>query len=256
MKIQDLFVADVTRDIPPVVYFHEQSPGEAPGRGRRVHHHRRLPRGRPARPAAQGRHPRAVRPPAPRHRARAGQAGRPGAARPPGSPASTAPASRASRSCSASLSTTPGSRTARSSRTRCSRATTRRGARSCVDAWKALRAADRPDRGGLRHRRRRPRRRAHPRRRRSAGPGAARLLLEEPPRGGARAEARAGRRVGAVPRRGREDAREAVGEGQGGAAGGRPLLARAARARPRALPRPDELDRLARRLADRRRAPP
>src|SRR6267142_1196516 len=26
MKIQDLFVADVTRDIPPVVYFHEQSP--------------------------------------------------------------------------------------------------------------------------------------------------------------------------------------------------------------------------------------
>ncbi len=26
MKIQELFVADVTRDIPPVVYFHEQSP--------------------------------------------------------------------------------------------------------------------------------------------------------------------------------------------------------------------------------------
>lgn len=28
MKIQDLFVADVTRDIPPVVYFHEQSPAK------------------------------------------------------------------------------------------------------------------------------------------------------------------------------------------------------------------------------------
>lgn len=26
LKIRDLFVADVTRDIPPVVYFHEQSP--------------------------------------------------------------------------------------------------------------------------------------------------------------------------------------------------------------------------------------
>ena len=26
MKIQDLFISDVTRDIPPVVYFHEQSP--------------------------------------------------------------------------------------------------------------------------------------------------------------------------------------------------------------------------------------
>jgi len=26
MKLRDLFVADVTRDIPPVVYFHEQSP--------------------------------------------------------------------------------------------------------------------------------------------------------------------------------------------------------------------------------------
>jgi hypothetical protein len=28
MKIQDLFLADVTRDIPPVVYFHEQSPAK------------------------------------------------------------------------------------------------------------------------------------------------------------------------------------------------------------------------------------
>ena len=28
MKIKDLFVADVTRDIPPVVYFHEQSPAK------------------------------------------------------------------------------------------------------------------------------------------------------------------------------------------------------------------------------------
>ena len=26
MKIRELFVADVTRDIPPVIYFHEQSP--------------------------------------------------------------------------------------------------------------------------------------------------------------------------------------------------------------------------------------
>ena len=26
MIIRDLFVSDVTRDIPPVVYFHEQSP--------------------------------------------------------------------------------------------------------------------------------------------------------------------------------------------------------------------------------------
>jgi hypothetical protein len=26
MLIRDLFVSDVTRDIPPVVYFHEQSP--------------------------------------------------------------------------------------------------------------------------------------------------------------------------------------------------------------------------------------
>jgi hypothetical protein len=25
-KIRDLFLSDVTRDIPPVVYFHEQSP--------------------------------------------------------------------------------------------------------------------------------------------------------------------------------------------------------------------------------------
>ena len=28
MKIRDLFVADVTRDIPPVVYFHEQGPAK------------------------------------------------------------------------------------------------------------------------------------------------------------------------------------------------------------------------------------
>ncbi len=26
MKLKDLFESDVTRDIPPVVYFHEQSP--------------------------------------------------------------------------------------------------------------------------------------------------------------------------------------------------------------------------------------
>jgi hypothetical protein len=26
MRIQEIFAADVTRDIPPVVYFHEQSP--------------------------------------------------------------------------------------------------------------------------------------------------------------------------------------------------------------------------------------
>ena len=28
--IRDLFVADVTRDIPPVVYFHEQTPESSP----------------------------------------------------------------------------------------------------------------------------------------------------------------------------------------------------------------------------------
>ena len=28
MKIKDLFDADITRDIPPVVYFHEQSPAK------------------------------------------------------------------------------------------------------------------------------------------------------------------------------------------------------------------------------------
>jgi hypothetical protein len=28
MKIRDLFVADVTRDIPPVVYFHEKEPAK------------------------------------------------------------------------------------------------------------------------------------------------------------------------------------------------------------------------------------
>ena len=42
--IRELFVADVTRDIPPVVYFHEQSPREARRRSLRVHHHRRLAR--------------------------------------------------------------------------------------------------------------------------------------------------------------------------------------------------------------------
>ena len=28
MQIRELFAADVTRDIPPVVYFHEQSPAK------------------------------------------------------------------------------------------------------------------------------------------------------------------------------------------------------------------------------------
>ena len=135
MKIRDLFVADVTRDIPPVVYFHEQSPEKLAGRGRRVHHHRRLPRGRPARPARQGRHPRAVRPPAPGHRR--ASCDKPGGPElpPPGSPASTAPASRASPSSSASRSTAPAPGRHAHSPRRCSRATTPRGARSCVDAW-------------------------------------------------------------------------------------------------------------------------
>ncbi len=31
MLIRELFAADVTRDIPPVVYFHEQTPGKLAG---------------------------------------------------------------------------------------------------------------------------------------------------------------------------------------------------------------------------------
>ena len=78
MLIRELFVSDVTRDIPPVVYFHEQSPGEArrrglastssPAAGPRSHpHHRRVP---------NGIHEQYVRLLA-RHRRRARQAGRP-----------------------------------------------------------------------------------------------------------------------------------------------------------------------------------
>ena len=42
MKLRDLFDSDVTRDIPPVVYFHEQAPAKLaeevgdPLRGRRL----------------------------------------------------------------------------------------------------------------------------------------------------------------------------------------------------------------------------
>ncbi len=56
-------------------------PGQARGRGQRVHHHRRLPRRSPAPPARAERHPRAVRAAAHRHQRRARQAGRPRAAR-------------------------------------------------------------------------------------------------------------------------------------------------------------------------------
>ena len=68
MLIRDLFVSDVTRDIPPVVYFHEQSPEKLARRGLGVHHHRRLARGPSEPPPGAGRHPRAVRPAAHEHR--------------------------------------------------------------------------------------------------------------------------------------------------------------------------------------------
>ena len=80
MLIRDLFVSDVTRDIPPVVYFHEQSPEKLAAEvseyiitgGWPEDHpnHRRVPQ----------RHPRAVRPAADGHRRGARQGRRPRAA--------------------------------------------------------------------------------------------------------------------------------------------------------------------------------
>ena len=46
MKVRELFASNVTRDIPPVVYFHEQIARQACRRGPRVHHHGRLARRR------------------------------------------------------------------------------------------------------------------------------------------------------------------------------------------------------------------
>jgi hypothetical protein len=60
-KIRDLFASDVTRDIPPVVYFHEQSPEKLEAEVSRVHHHRRLARGHPTTARADGIHEQYVR---------------------------------------------------------------------------------------------------------------------------------------------------------------------------------------------------
>ena len=67
MKIRDLFVADVTRDIPPVVYFHEQSPAKLQAEVAEYIITGGYPEGDRARTPREGGHPRAVRAPAPRH---------------------------------------------------------------------------------------------------------------------------------------------------------------------------------------------
>jgi hypothetical protein len=64
MTIRDsLFASDVTRDIPPVVYFHEQSPEKLAAEVSEYIITGRLARGHPNHRACR-RHPRAVRPPA------------------------------------------------------------------------------------------------------------------------------------------------------------------------------------------------
>ena len=177
MIIRDLFLSDVTRDIPPVVYFHEQSAGEARRRGLRVHHHGRLARG-PSEPppgaraastssmcGSSGRSPRSWTSPA-------------GPNCPtPGSQGSTARVSRASPSSSGSRSMASHCPTEARSRRHCFGATRRPSAQELREGLERTAPEDRSARRRIRHRRNRARQRAHPCRGRSAGPEAARLLL-------------------------------------------------------------------------------
>ena len=177
--IRDLFVSDVTRDIPPVVYFHEQSPAKLATRSREYiitggwpedhPNHRRVP---------DGIHEQYVRL-LTRIAAELDKTGGPELPT-PGSPASTARVSRASRSCSASRSTASRCRTARSLAEALLAARHLAASRRAARRRGASSAEGRPARRRVRHRRRRARQRAHPRRRRAAGPAAARLLRTEP----------------------------------------------------------------------------
>lgn len=99
--MRQLFVRDVTRAIPPVVYFHEQDPHKLMAEVDEAHRHGRLP-GRPSEPEARAdSYPRTARGALPRHHHRARHDRWAEPARPFGSPASTAPVSRASPSSSA-----------------------------------------------------------------------------------------------------------------------------------------------------------
>ena len=179
MLIRDLFASDVTRDIPPVVYFHEQAPDKlaaevseyiVTGGWPEDHpNHRRVPQ----------RHPRAVRQAADRHRRGARQARRPRAAQ------------RLDlrllrlRQVELRQAARPRPRRRRAARRRLARGGVA-AARHLAEVRRAPRGVERPApedrsaRGRLRHRRHRARQRAHPRRGGPAGPAAARLLRTEP----------------------------------------------------------------------------
>ena len=167
MKIRDLFDRRRHARHPAGRLLPRAEPREAPARGRRVHHHRRLPRRRSAHAAAcRVGHPRAVRPPAHAASPGARQAGGPEL------PASWISGLLRLRQVELRQAARPRARRRDAprrharSRRRCSRRDdSPRARKSCATPGTTL-AETRPDRGRLRHRRRRARQRAHPRRRR------------------------------------------------------------------------------------------
>ncbi len=179
MMIRDLFLSDVTRDIPPVVYFHEQIAGEARRRGLGIHHHGRLAGGPPEPPpGARGIHEQYVQ----LLRGIIAELDKPGGPELPNAWISGFYGS--GKSSFAKLLGLALDGVALPDGGSLAEALLRRDTSPNADelsaAWNELRKKVDPlavvfDIGG-----RRPRQRAHPRRGRPPGPEAARVLLDEP----------------------------------------------------------------------------
>ena len=138
MQIRDLFVADVTRDIPPVVYFHEQSPPKLQAEVSEYIVTGGYPEGDPrAQRVKSGIHEQFVQSAQPASCTSSRRRAAPSCP-PRGSRASTARASRASPSSSGSRSTASCSPTGRRSPTALLNRDDSPRRQELVDAWNTL----------------------------------------------------------------------------------------------------------------------
>ena len=209
MLIRDLFVSDVTRDIPPVVYFHEQSPEKLAAEvseyiitgGWPENHpnHRRVP---------DGIHEQYVRL-LTNIAAELDKAGGPDLPNAWISGFYGSGKSSFAKLLGLALDGVALPDGGSLAEAWLKRDDVAEGGRAPRGVARAP-AEDRPDRRGVRHRRRRARQRAHPRRGGAAGPAEARLLQHGAAGGRLRAGARARRRVGSLRARRRGRARRAL----------------------------------------------
>ncbi len=239
--IRDLFLSDVTRDIPPVVYFHEQTPEKLASEVSEYIITGGWPDDHPESSPRARRHPRAIREASARRSPRNWKS-QAGLSYPN---AWISGFYGSGKSSFAKLFGLALDGVALPDGSSLAEALLRRDltprAEELRKAWNASTPEGRAARRRLRHRRHRPRQRAHPRRRRPPGPEAARLLLDRAARRRLRAQARTGQRMEALRGSRRQSTRQSLVPAQGQAACRGRLLARSLEALSGQIPRPDEL---------------